>query len=93
VVDESMFTAISEYVYEKLKQESEEILSGNVQIAPYKCRKNTGCNYCSYASVCGFDKKSGSKYRMLEPLSEDEVCRKIMRRNEETEGGGNDGRD
>ena len=78
VASEAMFTAISEYVYEKLKAESEEILSGAAEIAPYKCKKKTGCDYCDYASVCGFDKKSGSTYRMLKPMSDDEVFEKLM---------------
>ncbi len=83
VADSAMFTAISDYVYEKLKEESEEILSGVAQIAPYKCRKNTGCDYCGYASVCGFDKKSGSKYRMLPPMSDEEVFEKIKKQSRE----------
>lgn len=79
VADGTMFAAISDYVYDKLKTESEEILSGSAEIAPYKCRKKTGCDYCGYASVCGFDKKSGSTYRMLAPMSDDEVFEKLRR--------------
>lgn len=84
VADGGMFTAISDYVYQKLKEESEEILSGAADIAPYKCRQRTGCDYCSYASVCGFDKKSGSRYRMLEPLSDEEVFQKLKKGSSET---------
>lgn len=73
VADSQTFSALSDYVYQKLKQESEEILSGAVQIAPYKCDKKTGCDYCGYASVCGFDKKNGSAYRVLKPMKEDDV--------------------
>ena len=73
VADSQTFSALSEYVYQKLKKESEEILSGEVQIAPYKCGKKTGCDYCSYASVCGFDKKNGSTYRVLKPMKDDDV--------------------
>lgn len=88
VATSEMFTAISDYVYQKLKEESEEILSGAAEIAPYKCKKKTGCDYCSYASVCGFDKKSGSKYRMLESMSDDEVFEKLCSPMEqETENG------
>lgn len=79
VAEEAMFTAISDFVYQKLKEESEEILSGAAEIAPYKCKKNTGCDYCSYASVCGFDKKSGSKYRLLAPMSDEEVFAKLRK--------------
>ena len=79
VASEEMFSAISEYVYAKLKAESEEILAGAAEIAPYKCKKKTGCDYCDYASVCGFDKKSGSTYRMLAPMSDDEVLEKLRK--------------
>lgn len=87
VAEEAMFAAISDYVYRKLKEESEEILSGAAEIAPYKCRKNTGCDYCSYASVCGFDKKSGSKYRMLAPMSDAEVFQKLKELTEQSRQG------
>ena len=87
--DKEMFDLLSDYVYEKLKQETEEILRGEAGIAPYKCRKNTGCDYCSYASVCGFDKKNGGSYRMLAPLTDDEVFGRLRER---TEGGEADGR-
>ena len=79
VADSAMFTAISDYVYDKLKAESEEILAGSAEIAPYKCKKKTGCDYCEYASVCGFDKKSGSTYRMLKPMSDEEVFEKLKK--------------
>jgi len=79
VASKEMFAAISEYVYDKLKAESEEILAGAAEIAPYKCRKKTGCDYCNYASVCGFDKKSGSTYRMLAAMSDEEVTEKLRK--------------
>ena len=85
VAEEAMFTAISDYVYDKLKSETEEILSGTAEIAPYKCKKKTGCDYCSYADVCGFDKKSGSTYRMLQPLSDDEVFARLREQHAEDE--------
>ncbi len=87
VVSDTMFSAISDYVYDKLKAESEEILSGAAEIAPYKCKKKTGCDFCVYASVCGFDKKSGSTYRALKPMSDEEVLN-ILRENAEEKQNG-----
>ncbi len=83
VASGAMFTAISDYVYDKLKEESKEILSGAAEIAPYKCKKKTGCDYCSYASVCGFDKKSGSTYRVLKPMKDEEVFEKLREQTRE----------
>lgn len=77
VASNAVFEAISDYVYRKLKEESEEILSGAAEIAPHKCKTGTGCDYCSYASVCGFDKKSGSRYRVLPSMSDEEVFEKL----------------
>ena len=85
VADSAVFTAISDYVYRKLKEEADEILSGAAEIAPYKCKKNIGCDYCSYASVCGFDKKSGSSYRVLESLSDAEVVARLCGKSNKAE--------
>lgn len=93
VAEEAVFRAISDYVYKKLKEESEEILSGEARIAPYKSKKNTGCDYCRYASVCGFDKKSGSSYRVLPPLSDEEVVKRISGNGQEADGQGIDGQE
>ncbi len=79
VVEREQFDKITDFVYEKLQEETKEILSGAAAIAPYKLRKKTGCDYCAYASVCGFDKKNGDRYRVLEPLSEEEVFLALCR--------------
>jgi len=77
VADKEQFLAVTDFVYEKLKEETEQILAGAVEIAPFKLKKKTGCDYCPYASVCGFDKKRGGKYRALAPLSDEEVFEKL----------------
>lgn len=77
VADKEQFLAVTDFVYEKLKEETEQILAGTVEIAPFKLKKKTGCDYCPYASVCGFDKKRGGKYRTLAPLSDEEVFEKL----------------
>jgi len=82
VASGEMFSAISEYVYGKLREESEEILNGRVEIAPYKYKNKTGCTYCSYASVCGFDKKCGGTYRTLTPMTEEELLDKLRKEND-----------
>jgi hypothetical protein len=42
-------------------------------------RKKTGCDYCPYASVCGFDKKNGGRYRVLAPLADEEVFARLCK--------------
>lgn len=82
VADKKQFLAVTDFVYQKLHEETKEILSGATEIAPYKLKKKTGCDYCPYASVCGFDKKSGGKYRVLAPLSDAEVFAKLCEENQ-----------
>jgi ATP-dependent helicase/nuclease subunit B len=79
VASREQFQAITGFVYDKLQTETEEILSGAAEIAPYKLKKKTGCDYCPYASVCGFDKKNGGRYRVLVPLADEEVFARLCK--------------
>ena len=83
VADRVQFAALTDFVYDKLHEETEEILSGAAAVAPYQLKKKTGCDYCPYTSVCGFDKRGGSSYRVLAPLKDEEVFRKILKNEEE----------
>lgn len=73
VAEEKRFLLLSEFVHQKLSQEGERILAGDVAISPYRLDKNTACEYCSYRSVCGFDTRNKGEYRVLKQKSEDEV--------------------
>jgi len=77
VAGKEQFLEVTEYVYEKLKEETEQMLSGTVEVAPFRMGKKTGCDYCLYASVCGFDKKAGGRYRVFGSLSDEEVLERI----------------
>lgn len=47
------------------------ILSGQVDISPYYNNKGTGCQFCSYRPVCGFDLQiPGATYRRLIPIKD-----------------------
>ncbi len=71
---EDDFETLTEYVYRKLEQESEQILSGNTKAEPYRYKKATPCEYCSYKTVCGFDYKLPEfSYRELREMKKDEL--------------------
>ena len=38
-----------------IKQISKEILSGRIEIMPYKYSSQSGCDYCKYHTICMFD--------------------------------------
>lgn len=49
------FVVLRTYVKKLLKDLCSEIMKGNVPIRPYKKKKHTSCQYCSYSSICQFD--------------------------------------
>lgn len=71
----------------KIKQ---NIVDGNVNISPYKLNETTGCDYCEYQSICGFDSRiEGYEYRTLKKYAQEEVLalmREELERQEEKDG-------
>ena len=78
VLPEEEFFLLTKYADGKARELGNEILKGNVEIAPYELDKHTGCDYCPYRGICGFDEKiPGYKYRKLGKESKTEVINKI----------------
>ena len=67
------FQVLSEYVNSKITEIGRRILEGETAVNPYRLRKRTACDYCSYRGICGFDEKiPGYEYRSL-PVFQDQV--------------------
>lgn len=82
VAMEKRFQIMSEYVNEKIVELGTQILDGDAKVSPYRLGNKSGCDYCPYASVCGFDEKiSGYQYRKLTAFSDEEVWNRMERRN------------
>ena len=48
--------------------------AGKVQALPYEMGESTGCDYCPYHDICGFDLRiSGCAYQRLEKLDIEEA--------------------
>ena len=56
-ISKQQFEYLQKYTNKIIKQISEEILSGNINIKPYYNTKNkkTPCEYCTYKSICQFE--------------------------------------
>ena len=82
------FRAVLKYAQEKEKKICAEIRAGEVSAAPYEMGGDTGCDYCVYRDICGFDIRiEGCKYRRLEKYSMEEVIAKVMLETERRDGG------
>lgn len=84
VLNPEVFQSLLEYTKEKETELKEGIASGETEAAPYVLGNNSGCDYCAYRDICGFDTEvEGYRYRSLEKHSLDEVVELICRKLEE----------
>jgi len=68
------FNSLREYVKKILQKMGEEMVNGNISISPYKKKKKSSCQYCSYSSICQFDNLlKDNKFRILHDKSDDEI--------------------
>lgn len=68
------FGKLSAHVHHTVESIGNRILDGDVSINPYERKGRTGCDYCPYISICGFDRKvPGYEYRRLDQLSAKDV--------------------
>ncbi|MBN1787076.1 MAG: exodeoxyribonuclease V subunit gamma [Sedimentisphaerales bacterium] len=49
------FSKVLSFTENKLKQFAGDILTGNIEVKPYRYTTNTACKYCPYKSLCRFD--------------------------------------
>ncbi len=78
------FGFLRDYVRGRCKHAGQEILEGNIAMTPYKDGSRTGCDYCPYHPVCGFDRKlPGHGYRRLKSLKPEEIWKEILPEEEE----------
>lgn len=54
-ISKEKFESLQKYAKKIIKEISSEILDGNIDIKPYYLNKKTGCDYCEYKSICGFN--------------------------------------
>ncbi|MFI3171254.1 MAG: helicase-exonuclease AddAB subunit AddB [Eubacteriales bacterium] len=67
VISTEDFEAIEGFTKQKIQEIGQEIVDGNINIEPYRDEKHTGCGYCKYNQICGFDSKvEGYAYRKIE---------------------------
>ncbi len=79
VLSKERFQLLSEFVKDKVLATGCEILNGEISVSPYKRENRTGCDYCPYHSICGFEPTlDGFTYhRMNKKFTEDEFFEEI----------------
>ena len=77
-VSKEQFKDLQDYMYIVIKQISNEILSGNIELKPFYKNKKTPCSYCDYKSICNFNNGAClNKYNFIDEKSKQEILEKI----------------
>lgn len=73
-VSEEEFAVMMQHAVGKVKSVHEQILKGEVEPRPYRNGQETGCDYCGYRNICGFDTRlNGYEYRRIRKMSLEEA--------------------
>lgn len=76
------FAHLTSFVNERIRHAAGQILAGDINVMPFELDGRTGCDYCPYRSVCGFDLKiPGYGYDRKEKLKEEDIWNQIRREN------------
>ena len=74
VISPEDLNVLCDFVEKKTKDLGEEILSGKIDAAPYRMGTKSGCDFCPFKSVCGFDPRmNGFDYRDIPSQKIEEV--------------------
>ena len=74
VVAEEDFAAMMSHARKKVDEARTRILNGDVGALPYRRGQESGCDYCPYRHVCGFDVKvPGYEYRDIGTIGKEEA--------------------
>ncbi len=72
------FELISKYVKNTIVQTGNDIYAGNVEVAPFTDGQKSGCDYCPYKAICGFDPKmAGFAERRGGNMSKEDVLEQM----------------
>ena len=72
------FRTVLKYAEQKEQDIRDKIRGGKAEAAPYEMGGASGCDYCPYKDICGFDIRiDGCSYRRLEKYSMEEAVAKM----------------
>lgn len=77
-ITEEEFMKLQKQVRKNIKEISREILSGKIDIKPFKNGKKTPCEYCSYRAICRFNTNvKGNEYFKIAQKKKREILESI----------------
>lgn len=84
VTSQKQMENLNAFVHKKIREIGQRILNGEIAPIPFERKQQTGCDYCAYRSVCGFDSKiPGAVRKRLQEEKADVIWEKIQKDLEE----------
>ena len=82
-ISKEEFTILQKRAQKIINDIGNEILSGNIEIKPIysKSKKQDGCTYCPYKTICRFDPKI-NEYSFIDNKKNQEILDKLKEGNE-----------
>jgi ATP-dependent helicase/nuclease subunit B len=81
IVPAGDFGDLLEFVREKVREVSGQILSGRADIFPFRKGQKRACTYCPYGPLCVFDVLvPGNQYRVIKPIPKEEFWKNVRQR-------------
>ncbi|WP_346909360.1 helicase-exonuclease AddAB subunit AddB [Faecalicatena orotica] len=75
------FSTLLEYTKQKEQELRTRIMNGEAGARPFEMGNSTGCDYCAYRDICGFEPGlDGYEYQRLEKLSKEEVVEQMKQK-------------
>lgn len=79
-VPEEEFQIMMHHAVKKIQKTHREILKGNTDALPYRKGQESGCDFCGYRHICGFDSRiPGFHYRDIGKMSREEAIAAMRR--------------
>lgn len=76
-------SALLKHVKRLLEQIAREMLNGHIRIEPVYNRKRLACDYCSFSTICQFDRQfPDNDWRCVKPLTHGEVLEYLAKEND-----------
>ena len=69
-------SALMQHVGRRMGELADDLLDGNVSVAPYRLSRQTPCSFCEYRSVCRYEIQTQPP-RALESLSKAQVLQRL----------------
>ena len=74
-----MFRLLEDFAQDKAGEVHRRISAGEAAVQPYMYKGRTGCDYCPYRHICGFDSTlPGYGYREISKMKQEEALLRIQ---------------